>query len=371
MTQTLLKHSLDRAAIDRIGRALAACSPEFCRDRFTADSLDGLAALGLKQRVQHIIDALHQQLPADFAAAATLLHQLPDHWDDGDPADSNRAMAAWPLIDYAAVHGLDQPAIALPLLARLTPLFTAEYAIRPFLQQHFALSYRHIEHWCHHPDAHVRRLASEGLRPRLPWGEQLLALRDDPAPIWPVIGQLLDDDSLYVRKSVANNLNDISKDHPALLLQHCRHWLQQDSNPRRRWIVRHGLRSLVKQGQREALALLGFAGAVDTLQLQFLLDTTQAAIGDDLLLQLQLANHGDDTLALAIDYIQHYPTASGRRSRKVFKLKTLQLAAGASTRLEKRHRLRTLSTRRLLPGTHCIELMVNGRILASQTFVLA
>mgnify|MGYP003706700409 CR=1 FL=1 len=166
----LLKNGLGKPAVQRIASALAPQLPNFNQELFVTQATSGLDGLELKQRVSHLITTLHDFLPENFVEAAKVLKQLPDSLDKGDPDDALRGFAAWPLIDYAAVYGLEHPKTALPLLKKLTAMFSAEFAIRPFLLTHPAYSESQLLKWTQDKNEHVRRLASEGSRPRLPWG---------------------------------------------------------------------------------------------------------------------------------------------------------------------------------------------------------
>ena len=174
--QRLMKDGLGDDAIARISHVLTILIADFPVQRFTDDALVGLDDLELKQRVDHIIHVLADYLPNDFEATADILLQVKQHWDWGDEDDALSGFAAWPLIDYVAVYGLEHPKQSLKVLKTLTPLFSAEFAIRAFIEQYFELTYQHLLSWCGDSDEHVRRLASEGIRPRLPWGNRLTQL---------------------------------------------------------------------------------------------------------------------------------------------------------------------------------------------------
>ena len=205
-----MKDGLGAEAVDRIQRGLSAALPGFEGAAFSAAALDGLEKLELKKRVRHLIEVLRDFLPSDFSDAAAVLSNLKTHWHRGDPGDPLRGFAAWPLIDYVGVHGLENPEVALPLLRELTPLFSAEFAIRPFLLRHTSVTLSFLQRWALDPDDQVRRLVSEGTRPRLPWGMRLKPFMRDPDPVLDLLEVLKDDPSRYVQRSVANNLNDIS-----------------------------------------------------------------------------------------------------------------------------------------------------------------
>lgn len=367
--RVLMKDGLGRAALERSAAALERCMPEFPKEKFLGQALDGLDGLELKERVHHVIAVLADVLPTDFPAAAEILARLPEHWDSGNPDDPLRGFAAWPLIDYAAVHGLDHPEIALDLLRDLTFLFSAEFAVRPFIRLHPETAYARMITWCDHADPHVRRLASEGNRPRLPWGERLPGFIADPSPVFALLDRLKDDPSEYVRRSVANNLNDISKDHPDRVVQICRAWLQKAS-AERRWIVRHATRTLVKNGHPDVFPLLGYTENPEIAVESFLLDESRVVLGDALAFRFALKSQSKTEQKIVLDYGIHFMKANGTQNRKVFKLKSVTLGPGEVVEITKRHPIKPITTRTYYPGEHRVEVLVNGVGIAEVDFLL-
>jgi 3-methyladenine DNA glycosylase AlkC len=242
-----LKHHVDAALGRRLAAELVAAWPAFPRRRFTSGLADALEPLELLARVGELAGRLSRALPGTFPAAAEVLRRCLD-------SPSFTGWMTVPCSTFVARQGLDDPELALPLLAGLTPRWSSEWAVRPFIVRHPALAYDHLRGWTADDDEHVRRLASEGTRPRLPWAPRLRALVEDPTPNVPLLDALADDASAYVRRSVANHLNDISKDHPALALDLARRWLSRDGAA---WTARHGIRTLIKRGDPRALELAG------------------------------------------------------------------------------------------------------------------
>ena len=306
-----------------------------------------------------------EQLPVDFNNVAPRLQLLAANWPAAEQQGWQNYIS-WPLINYAGKAGLTTPALALPLLAKLTPLFTAEFAIRPYLEQHFELTYRHMLDWTRNPDPHVRRLASEGLRPRLPWGKRLDNIPLEKALT--LLNVLKDDDSVYVQKSVANHLNDLSKVHPRAVLSQCQRW-QTGATPVRLWIIRRALRSLQKQADPAALALLGYQQDLP-LAIAFQTAQSDCRLGGAVTLQLTLQNQAQQPLTLLIDYELWLLRANGRHSVKVFFWQRLNLPAGHRLSLNKQQPMQQRTTRKLYPGRHEIRLRINGQVLASQIFEL-
>ncbi|MEE1674758.1 DNA alkylation repair protein [Agarivorans aestuarii] len=366
--QMLMKNGLAEPAVQRIAQGIAAVYPEFDAKRFVELALKGLEELGLKQRVTHIIEVLQQTLPEDFAKVTEILTALPQYWDRGDPDDSLRGFAIWPVTDYVAVAGIDQPQLAFQALAALSPLFSAEFAIRPFIEKHPELSWQQLLAWTRSEDEHLRRLASEGCRPRLPWGVQLKQLITDPAPIYPILEALKNDSSLYVRRSVANNLNDIAKDHPEQVLALCLAW-QQGASSDLQWLIKHATRSLVKQGHPKSFPLLGYTAEPKVDIEEFALLNSEVAMGESLSFAIALRAQKPQQ-KFVLDYALHFMKANGKTAAKVFKLKNVNLAEGEMFAMEKSHSFKAISTRRYYPGEHFVAIHINGQEQARLAFTL-
>jgi 3-methyladenine DNA glycosylase AlkC len=266
---------------------------------------------------------------------------------------------------------LEHPELSLDAIHTITKRHTGEFAIRPYLERYPELTLARLEVWVQDPNAHVRRLVSEGTRTRLPWGKRLDRFVRDPQPVLALLEKLKDDPSVYVRKSVANNLNDIAKDHPALVLEVLARW-QADGDENRQWIVRHALRTLVKAGDPRALALLGYGSdtAGNIAALQFTVTPPVLTVGESVTLRLVLQNGGAAEQAVVIDYRVAFPSPSSRGAAKVFKWTARTLGPGETITLEKRHVLRPVTTRPLRPGPHTVGVQVNGVILAETDFAL-
>lgn len=368
-TQSLMKDGLSEAAVLRISHGLLAAGADFTAEDFYRDAMNGLELLELKQRVQHLADVIAQYLPADFEKAASILGKIRDHWDDGDNDDALRSFAAWPVIDYVAKFGINSPSTALPLLRYLTPMFSAEFAIRSFLTQHPEVTYYEMMMWCLDPDEHVRRLASEGIRPRLPWGGQLKQYISDPTPVIALLDSLVDDPSDYVRRSVANNLNDISKDHPDLVIATCRRWLSEKIAARQ-WIVQRATRSLVKSGHPKVFTLLGYTRKPKVLLSPLTLSSSHIRLGETLEISTEITSTSDSPQHFVIDYAVYFMKANGKTKAKVFKWKNLRLKPGQSIRLEKKHAIKAITTRTYYPGKHQVKLLLNGKAKATAPFEL-
>ena len=354
-----MKNWFNAAFYRRTAAQLAALHPRFDTDLFLAHALDDLASRELMARVNRTADAFNLALALPLAEQLVVLR--------AHAAQIGHGFAGiWPC-SHVARHGLAQPDLALPALRDLTRHGSAEFAIRPFLVRDLTGTLAILHDWAASDDEHVRRLASEGSRPRLPWGERLQALVLDPSPTLPLLAALRADPSLYVRKSVANHLNDIAKDHPEVVLDLVSAWDRADA--RTAWIVKHALRTLIKRGHPRALALFG-AGAAARVSATLALTPKRIRLGDTLTLSARLVSTASRPQSLIVDYVVHYARASGRASAKVFKWTALELAPGETVALAKRQTIRDFTTRRHHPGRHRVELQINGRRLAETAFTL-
>ncbi|MDM7951245.1 DNA alkylation repair protein [Hydrogenophaga sp.] len=371
------KHLINPQTVHHAGEHLQTAWSSFDRTRFEHLALQGLDGLEFKARAQQIANALEACLPSDFDQAAAVLEQAlapPLELDArGEPIGLGAALhpaglAGWILWgagEWVARRGMGDVPRALTCLHALTQRFTAEFAIRPFIAAHPSEVFETLARWTHDASPHVRRLVSEGSRPRLPWGLRLQALVADPEPTLPLLQALQDDSSAYVRRSVANHLNDIAKDHPGRIAQ----WLREHlpgASAERTSLLRHASRGLIKQGHAPTLQAWGLAPGLRghaTLSLSH----GALCIGDTLTLSVQLQGSGREPQALVVDYAVHHVRAGGKTSAKVFKGWKVNLAPGEALSLSKRHPFREVTTRRLYPGVHRIELLVNGERQACAT----
>ncbi len=371
--KNLLSPELVRASSTALTRAW----PAFERKRFERMALNGLDALEMKARAMQIADALEAVLPQDFGAACNVIEAAlaPPIEIEGVSAQRDVATQGlagwivWPLGEFVARRGTRHPERALRSLHALTQRLTAEWAIRPLIVAHPKRVFDTLLTWTRDPSQHVRRLASEGSRPRLPWGLQLKSLIADPSPTLPILEALQDDESGYVRRSVANHLNDIAKDHPQLVVDWVRRHLP-GASPERRALLSHASRTLIKQGDAGMLALWG-AGSAFEGRCTLKATPQRVAVGDSIQLTLTLHSASNADQALLIDYAVHHVKASGGTSAKVFKGWKLRLAAGESRTLVKQHSFKAVTTRRYHAGPHAIEATINGSVAATAKVTLS
>ncbi|MFT7558413.1 MAG: 3-methyladenine DNA glycosylase AlkC [Flavobacteriales bacterium] len=375
MSQRAMKDGLDKVACERIAQGLSAVDPGFLAKQFITQSWPAISTLELKERVNFLIEHINQCWPATVSARAKSLLQLPKHWDYGNPDDNLRGFAAWPVIDFLAVHGLSSPKSSLPALATLTPLFSSEFAIRPFIEGDEQVVWDHLDTWLLDPSEHVRRLVSEGLRPRLPWGLQLKAFVENPKKILPYLSKLRYDESLYVRRSVANNLNDIAKDHQQTVIDLCLSWQSQakseskERQDRVNWIITHATRVLVKQGNPASFVLLGYSVDPKIEIKNFKLKRESLSIGESLEFSLDLLAQ-KNSQKFVVDYRVYFKKSNGELSPKVFKLKNMHMNKGESESIVKKHSFKVISTRKYYTGKHSLAIQINGQEQAILDFTL-
>jgi 3-methyladenine DNA glycosylase AlkC len=361
------KNLIDTGTVAALGERLERVVPGFDRAAFEATASEGLEALELKARVAWIAAAMDPWLEADVPRALGWLLAAMGPPQRGSE-DVTAGIAHWPILHWVETHGAEHPEHTLPALMSMTRRFSAEFAVRPLLERDLEGTIAVLEGWLDHPDVHVRRWLSEGTRPRLPWGGNIKALQRDPSPTLPILEALYRDPEEYVRRSVANHLNDISKDHPDLAVDIAKRWWNPDHRETTR-LVKHALRGLLKAGHPGALAVLGY-GPPEGLDLTLRLEPAPVVIGSKLAIHLELHNPTVRPLRLMLKYAVHYQRKSPGLSRKVFTWTERQLAPGQRLALTKNQAMKHVSIRRLYPGEHRVEILVNGQTLANASFEL-
>lgn len=349
--------------------AMGAQGVPFRADVFQEHALAGLTDLELKARVNQVAAALDAALPSAGRDIRAIGRALEAASGPAIPTAEGvtDGFSAWPLITWVERHATDTPEAALDILEALTDRFSSEFAVRPYLIAHPELAWAAVSRWADHDNLHVRRLASEGPRPRLPWGVQLKDSIEDPSRGLAILDRLVDDPELYVRRSVANHLGDVAKDHPDRAAAHAGRWLAERED--RLWVVKHGLRHLIKQGHPGALEVLGFGPP--KLRVDGPLTVSpRIQLGDGLSIALTLVSTADTPQKLVIDLGIHFVKKRGDRRPKVFKWSTRTLKAGERVSLSRVLTLKPVSTRRHYPGVQGIDVRINGEIVADSEFFL-
>jgi 3-methyladenine DNA glycosylase AlkC len=368
--QTLFKDSIGPALVAELARRVAAAHPPFDAAAFVARLAAELPPLELKQRIAAVAAALRDGLPPDYPAALAILVATLGPAPAEGPGMLDGMWLTWPIATFVERYGLGHPAESLAAMRAITQRGSCEFAVRPYIEAHYEQTLAALHAWARDESFHVRRLASEGSRPRLPWGPRLRRFVADPAPVLALLETLRADPSEYVRRSVANSLNDIAKDHPDLAVATLRRWLA-DPTPTTERLARHALRGLIKAGHHGALALVGATGGAEVELAALRISPGAPRIGAGAAIAGELRSAAARPQRLVIDYVMHFADARGGRGRrKVFKLRELELGPGETAALSWSHSFRQLSTRRHYPGPHRLELQVNGAVVGGLDFAL-
>ncbi|MGO4547677.1 DNA alkylation repair protein [Paenibacillus sp. 2TAB23] len=360
-----LKAMYDGFFLERFAALVKTAWNPFNESEFVEHVRDGnWEQLELKARARKITEALGAALPQSYGDALAVLYLI------------DEKCTGLPYIffsDFVEIYGMEPHNwdLSLAALTRFTERSTAEFAIRAFILNDPERMASQMLAWAEHPNEHVRRLASEGIRPRLPWAQALPLFKRDPSPIVPILEKLKRDPSLYVRKSVANNLNDIAKDHPELVISLAEAWIGED--PHTDWIVRHGCRTLIKKSVPEIMALFGYAkheASEETdqpLVAYAELEVTPSiiAIGSEISLRYHVRLREGESAKLRIEYGIAFVKSGGKTSIKRFLLSDREYAGGAAASSVRAHRFADLTTRKHYSGLHVVTLWVNGREVAS------
>ncbi|WP_239616131.1 DNA alkylation repair protein [Cohnella mopanensis] len=349
--KAMYNESFLRAFIDIVKRAY----PSFPGETFVRLSLGaGWDELELKGRMRRITESLGATLPADYEQALDVLEAI---------ADECRGFPYLIFPDFVEVYGLEHWERSVSALAKFTRMSSSEFAVRPFLKKDQQRMMAQMYEWSQHPNEHIRRLASEGCRPRLPWADALPALKRDPSPIWPILEQLKADPSEYVRRSVANNLNDISKDHPEQVRSIAQAWIGH--NEHTDWVIRHACRGLLRAADPETMALFGIVPQPDIEVTEWSVNPLAVEIGGATEFRYELLAPQGESVKLRIELAVLFPRSTGKSYRKLFKLSEKTVSGGSALQGGRRFSFADLSTRRHYPGIHRLTLVVNGQEVAS------
>ncbi|MCB0805201.1 MAG: DNA alkylation repair protein [Bacteroidales bacterium] len=359
MAEKLKDQFFTHYTIDRFADALQKQSKTFSKEQFIRLVFDNKwETLELKARMRHVTVCLRACLPEDYVSALLILVKI---------APAVKGFEGMVLPDFVEQYGMDHWEESLNALGHFTRYSSSEFAIRPFLDQNPGLVMHYMLQWADSEHENVRRFASEGCRPRLPWAMLLPKFIVDPKPVLEVLEKLKDDPSLFVGRSVANNLNDISKDHPDLVMDVAVKWYGYSD--RTNWVIKHGLRTLLKNGNKRALNLLGVANAEKLDILNLKLSKTSLKIGEAFQFLFELDNRTNKTLKVRLEYIIRFAKAYGKSSEKVFQIAEKEMPPGKTT-IKRKHAFADLTTRKHYPGEHTLTVVANGERKAEMRFVL-
>lgn len=377
-----LKNMFGPEMVHRVAAEISAVFGEFDIAGFTESALAGFEELELTPRCRQIAQAMAEYLPQDRDQAINIImDSLGPELENCDPADASPS--GDPLIDdnpmsgffyiphgyFLADHGGDHFETTMRANYAITKRATSEFSIRTPLRDHTEAALKILATWATDHNVHVRRLVSEGTRPRLPWSFRLKAFQEDPTPVIALLEQLKDDPVEYVRRSVANNLNDIAKDHPDVVVEVAKRWLV-DADSNRRRLVRHALRSLIKAGDPGALEVLGFASGSPARVAAVLIEPDEVAIGGKVKIEVCIENPAEEECGALVDLRVHFVKANGTTSPKVFKGSELSLQAGETAVVRKNVSVAQHTTRKHYPGKHPVEVLINGEAHPAGSFSL-
>lgn len=354
-----LKYYYSKSEVERMGRLLEKAHPSFSGKRFVTNVLDAQwDSRELKERMRHITQCIGKELKLPYPKQIEVLEKV---------APEFSGIVGFVFPDFIEVFGIDDLKTSLRAMEKFTVYSTSEFAVRPFLLRYPKEVMAQMQKWSTHKNEHVRRFSSEGCRPRLPWAMAIPALKKDPAPVLPILEQLKNDPSEYVRRSVANNLNDISKDHPNLALEISSKW--KNISPETDKLVRHALRGLLKKGEPKALAIMGINHKADAKVEKFKLSSGKIKRGEKMSFAFELENTDKKKHTYRVEYGIDYLKSNGKHNRKVFRMRDVILQSGEKVQLQSSQSFADMTTRKHYPGAHRIHVLINGKPLAELDFL--
>jgi len=353
-----LKEIFNAERLQHIADEMSAVYPAFKAKAFLAHANHGLTEMSVMQRMARVAESLHAVLSLKYEDTLDVLRELAPRLNSG--------FVSMCLPHYVASYGGHAFDTSMDALKYFTTFGSSEFAIRHFLRSDLERSLEKMHDWTRDENHHVRRLASEGSRPRLPWSFRLEAVQANPQLAAGILDRLKADESLYVRKSVANHLNDVTKVHPEWVLDTIEGWSLD--NKHTAWIAKHALRSLIKQGDVRALTVIGAGAKAEVELLDVRVEPAVVRLGEAITLSFTVKSVVAHEQRLVIDYAIEYVKANGGVSRKVFKLKTLGLAGFGEEVVRRNQVIKDFTTRKHFAGRHGVQVMVNGEVLGSAAF---
>lgn len=355
-----LKNMYSRSYLEKFSGVFKDIYPAFDTKQFLKLVFDKeWESRELKQRMSHIALCLHKTLPGEYRKNISILKKAVRHFN---------GFLSMIFPDYAQQFGLNDPKTSVPALKLFTKYGSSEFAVRPFIIKYPEMLMPEMQKWARDKNHHVRRLASEGCRPRLPWAIALPVFKRDPAQVLKILEILKEDDSEYVRKSVANNLNDISKDNPQTALNTAVRWYGK--NKKTDWIVKHGLRGLLKKGNPDALKMFGWHGAEGIEIERFKLSGIKVPVGGSFEFTFDIKPVNPLNENMRLEYSIDFITSTGKTSKKIFKITEARVEKGKVYSFKRKHSFKDLTTRKHFSGKHKISLIVNGKKTEEKVFYI-
>ena len=372
------KNMYNEQFFDRFTKDLKVVINDFDAHEFVSRIMDDeWENRELKQRCRHITTVLKEFLPTDYKDAIAKILELLDYvkstYPDFSVIDDEKfglTLEYGAILDnYVEQYGLDDYETSVRAIEKITQFTSCEFAVHPFIIKYPDEMMKQMLVWSKHEHWGVRRLASEGCRPRLPWAMALPNLKENPAPIIPILENLKNDPSRFVRLSVANNLNDIAKDNPETVIDLVKKWRGESKEVD--WIIKHGCRTLLKQGNPEMMELFGFDSVIENISIDnFQIPTPKVKVGDSLEFSFKLLNHNDKKVRIRLEYAIYYQKANGTLTKKVHKISEKEYAADSVTQITRKHSFRVVTTRKLHLGLHQIAVIINGNEFEKYSFEL-
>lgn len=351
-----LKDLYSPAFYNRLSSALTTTVPDFDTQKFTQNIFVAhFDSMELKERMKHTSQVLHHFLPKNYPQTITILKKIIEQLKIQGIGEDGLAYMFLP--DYIETYGIDDFENSVAALEFVTQFVSCEFAVRPFILKYGNEMILQMQQWSLHESHKVRRLASEGSRPRLPWAMGIPFLKKDPASILPILENLKNDPSEYVRRSVANSLNDIAKDHPHIVLQVAKSWtgLSTETDA----LIKHGSRTLLKQGHSEILKHYGLDDTAIVLK-DFKLLTPTVKIGDSLTFSFTIRNENPTEQKVRLEYAVYYKKQNGQNTKKVYKISERIYPAGAEISIIRKQKFVLITTRKFHLGDHQVAVIING-----------
>ena len=370
-----LKNIYNEEFFDGFTKALKYIIADFEEEDFLSQIFDDeWENRGIKQRGEHTTKTLKNFLPSDYKSAIAKIFELIEHvketpyWKSVKETKFGLSLEYSILSDFIEKYGLDDYKTSFKAIEEITQFTSCEGAVRPFIIKYPDQMMKQMLVWSKHENWAVRRVSSEGCRPRLPWHMALPNLKEDPSPIIPILENLKNDPSAIVRKSVANNLNDIAKDNPEIVIDLAKKWQGESKNAD--WIIKHGCRTLLKEGNREIMDLFGF-DTIENIEIQdFHISTPKVKIGDTLEFSFKLLNNNEKKAKIRLEYGIYYQKANGTLSKKVYKISEKVYKENSITEIKRKQSFRVITTRKFHLGPHQISIIINGYELEKYDFEL-
>lgn len=359
MAEQLKNIYFTTSSMNKMADVIHRFYPNFDKKRFIQLVFDdAFKKMELKEKMRHTTKCLYSTLPRDYNQAVEILMKSTPYIS---------GFEAMSLPDYTELYGLDNWDLSFRALEQFTRFSSSEFAIRPFLAKNLKKAMKFMDKCATHEEENVRRFASEGCRPRLPWAMALPELKKDPSLIFPILEKLKNDPSEFVRRSVANNLNDISKDNPNLVLDRCEKWFGDSRETDA--IVKHACRSMLKAGNKQALILFGYGDPVNISIERLRVDKTIVMMGDEVFFNFDLVVNEKKRCKVRLEYAVYFMKANGKPSKKVFQISEGDYAPGKKP-FTRKHLFKDMTTRKHYVGQHRISVIVNGSEKADTVFEL-